>query len=50
MMQIILYFLSAFVRIVLITAIVVTVFLLISRLNEWIMNTDNGDKDKDLRN
>ena len=48
MMPIILHFLSAFVRIVLITAFVVTAYLLISRLNEWIMNTDNGDKD--LRN
>lgn len=48
MMPIILYFLSAFVRIVLITAFVVTVFLLINHLNHWIMSTDNGDKD--LRN
>ena len=48
MMPIILYFLSAFVRIVLITAFVVTAYLLINHLNNWIMSTDNGDKD--LRN
>lgn len=45
MMPIILYFLSAFVRIVFITAFVVAVFLLINHLNNWIMSTDNGDKD-----
>ena len=47
-MPIILYFLSAFVRIVLITAFVVAVFLLINSLDKWIMSADNGDKD--LRN
>lgn len=48
MMQIILHFLSAFVRIVLITSFVVTAYLLINHLNNWIMRTGNGDKD--LRN
>ena len=47
-MPIILYFLSAFVRIVLITAFVVTIYLLINSLNNWIMRTDN--EDKDIRN
>jgi hypothetical protein len=44
-MPIILYLLSVFVRIVLITAFVVAVFLLINHLNTRIMCTDNGDKD-----
>jgi hypothetical protein len=48
MMPIILYFLSAFVRIVLITAFVVTIYLLINSLNNRIMRTDN--EDKDIRN
>jgi hypothetical protein len=48
MMLIILYFLSAFVRIVLITAFVVTIYLLINSLNNRIMRTDN--EDKDIRN
>lgn len=45
MMPIILYFLSAFVRIVLITAFVVTAYLLINHFNNRIMRRDNGDKD-----
>ena len=47
MMPIILYFLSAFVRIVLITAFVVAVYLLIDTIHKTIMRKDYG-RDKDL--